>query len=259
MPLFVDRLLETGQLPDKVKVLVEAARGRHFAAYFRDEALQGALAGMAVTGDLSSTEHDYFGVFTQNVVPSKTDYWQSRKLRSDVRLRPDGSARVTLEVEIHNDSAPYTGTEPDYHHGYLTRWATLSIGSFLPRAADVSGVTVDGAPIAFNVGEYFGRPFVRHTIEFEPQQRHVLRLDYDVPAAAVLEDDGLTYRLDVDPQGMVRPEAVSTRVQFPEGFSIDALPDGWVASGERAATWSVDALDETPRLTLRAGGAGDTP
>ena len=31
-------------------------------------------------------------------------------------------------------------------------------------------------------------------------------MEYDVPAAAaVLEDGGLTYRLDIDPQGMVDP------------------------------------------------------
>jgi len=257
--LFVDRLMATGQLPDKIRVLVEAAQGRHFAAYFRDEEPQGALEGMSVTGDLSPTEHDYLGVFTQNVVPSKTDYWQSRAVRSDVRLRPDGSARVALEVEIHNDSAPYAGPEPDPRQGYFTRWATLSIGSFLPRGADVDGVTVDGAPIDFTVGDYFGRPFVRHTIEFEPQQRHVLRLEYDVPAAAVLEGGGLTYRLDIDPQGMVRPEAVSTRVQFPEGFTVDALPEGWTSSSDRAATWSDDALDDSPRLTLSARIPGDTP
>lgn len=259
VPLFVDRLLQTGQLPDKVRVLTEAARGRHFAAYFRDEDSQVAMQGLSIAGDLSATEHDYVGVFTQNVVPSKTDYWQSRQLRSDVRLRPDGSARVALEVEVLNDSPPFVGTEPDYHQGYRTRWATLSIGSFLPRGADVDGVTVDDAPIDFTVGDYYGRPFVRHTIEFEPQARHVVRLEYDVPAAAVLEDGVLTYRLDLDPQGMVRPEAVSTTVRFPEGFSVDALPEGWIASGDRAATWSVDALDESPRLALSARSSATNP
>ncbi|WP_310529137.1 DUF4012 domain-containing protein, partial [Nocardioides sp.] len=257
--LFVDRLMGSGQLPDKVRALAESARGRHFAAYFRDQDVQGALAGLSLSGDLSETEHDYLGVFTQNVVPSKSDYWQSRRLRSDVRLRPDGSARVALEVEVHNDSAPYAGPEPDYRQGYFTRYATLSIGSFLPRGAEVDAAMVDGAPVDFTVGDYFGRPFVRHTIEFDPQARHVLRLEYDVPAAAVLEDGELTYRLDLDPQGLVRPEAVSTTVQFPKGFSIDALPAGWIASGDRAATWSDDALDDSPRLALGARGPDATP
>ncbi len=99
--------------------------------------VQGTLDDLAISGDLSHTEHDYLGVFTQNAVPSKTDYWQSRAVRSDVRLRPDGSARVALEVEIHNDSAPYAGPGADPQQGYFTRWATLSVGSFLPRGAAV--------------------------------------------------------------------------------------------------------------------------
>lgn len=257
--LFVDRLMGSGQLPDKVSVLADAAQGRHFATYFRDTEVQGALDGLALSGDLSDTEHDYLGVFTQNVVPSKTDYWQSRAVRSDVRLRPDGSAQVSLEVEIHNDSAPYAGPEPDYRQGYFTRWATLSIGNFLARGADVSSVSVDGTPIDFNLGDYFGRPFVRSTIEFEPQARHVMRLDYDVPAAAVAKNGELTYRLDLDPQGMVRPEAISATVHFPAGFDIDELPEGWVAAGPRSATWSVAALDESPRLAISASRTTATP
>ncbi|WP_133176436.1 DUF4012 domain-containing protein [Nocardioides currus] len=259
VPLFVDRLLQSGQLPDKVKVLTEAARGRHFAAYFRGEDSQAAMQGLAIAGDLSDTEHDYLGVFTQNVVPSKTDYWQSRALRSDVRLRADGSARVALEVEVHNDSPPYVGTTPDYRQGYLTRYSTLSIGSFLPLGAEVDSAAVDGAEVDFVVGDYFGRPFVRRTIAFDPQARHVLRLEYDVPAAAVVVGDRLDYRLDLDPQGMVRPEGVTTTVRFPAGYVVEGLPEGWSASGERGATWTADALDESPRLTLSARSSKPNP
>ena len=176
------------------------------------------------------------------------------------RLRPDGSARVSLEVEIHNDSRAVSPVPPpDYRQGYATRYATLSVGSFLARGADVSAVTVDGEPVEFNVGNYFGRPFVRHTIAFDPQARRVLRLDYTCRRPQSARTDELTYRLDLDPQGMVRPQAVSATVRFPAGFSIENLPEGWVASGERSATWSLDALDESPRLTLSARQAGTTP
>ncbi len=257
--LFVDRMLESGQLPDKVRVLADSAEGRHFAAYFRDDKIQSSLDDFSLSGDLSKTKNDYLGVFTQNVGTSKSDYWQSRQLRSDVRLQPDGSARVRLEVEIHNDSPPYVGVEPDYKQGYLTRYATSSIGSFLPRGSTVTAVELDGAQIDFVQGDYFGRPFVRQTVAFDPQARHVLRYSYDVPAAAVREGDALTYRLDLDPQGMVRPESVSTRVQFPADFDIDTLPEGWVADGPHAATWSIDALDESPRLELTAKRADNTP
>lgn len=258
VPLFVERLLGTGQLPDKVRVLADAAAGRHFAAYFRDDAVQETLDDLAVSGDLSSTRHDYLGVFTQNAVPSKTDYWQSRTVRSDVRLRADGSARVALEVEVHNDSAPYAGPGTDPRTSYYTRWAHLSVGSFLPRRAAVERVAVDGQPIEFNVGDYFGRPFVRHTIELPPQARRTVRLEYDVPAAAVRTGDELTYRLDLDPQGMVRPQAVSVRVHLPRGFAVDDLPAGWSADGG-TVTWSDDALDDSPRLALVARRGTPSP
>lgn len=251
VPLFVERLFGTGQLPDKVRVLADAAAGRHFAVYFRDDDVQQTVDDLAISGNLSRTRNDYLGVFTQNAVPSKTDYWQSRTVRSDVRLRPDGSARVALEVEIHNDSAPYAGPGADPQLGYFTRWAHLSVGSFLPRRAGVERVSVDGEPIEFNVGDYFGRPFVRHTIELPPQARRTVRLEYDVPAAAVREGDRLIYRLDVDPQGMVRPQAVSVRVHLPRGFAVDDLPEGWTVD-RSTATWSEDALDDSPRLALVA-------
>lgn len=252
VPLFVERLLDTGQLPDKVRVLADAAAGRHFAVYFRDDQVQATLDDLAISGDLSSTKHDYLGVFTQNAVPSKTDYWQSRTVHSDVRLRPDGSARVALEVEIHNDSAPYAGPGTDPQQGYFTRWANLSVGSFLPRRAAVDRVSVDGVPIAFTVGDYFGRPFVRHTIELPPQARRTVRLAYDVPAAAVRDGDSLTYRLDLDPQGMVRPQSVSVRVHLPDGFTADELSEGWSAAGRGTVTWTDEALDDSPRLALVA-------
>lgn len=255
VPMFVNRLLQTGQLPDKARALVDSARGRHFAAYFRDEEAQSAIADTSIAGDLSDSDHDYLGVFTQNVVPSKTDYWQSRAVRSEVRLRADGSAKVSLEVEIHNDSAPYAGPTPDYRQGYFTRWATLSVANFLARGADVDAVSVDGAPVEFNVGDYFGRPFVRQIIEFEPQARHTMRVDYTVPAAALSDNGKLIYRLDLDPQGMVRPEAMSATVRFPAGYDIEELPEGWVGAGPRSATWSLAALEESSHLTLSASSS----
>ncbi len=32
-----------------------------------------------LAGDLSTTDHDYLGVFTQNINASKSDYWQKRQ------------------------------------------------------------------------------------------------------------------------------------------------------------------------------------
>ncbi len=79
-----------------------------------------------------------------------------------------------------------------------------------------------------------------------------MRLEYDVPAAAVRDGDSLTYRLDLDPQGMVRPQSVSVRVHLPRGFTADDLPEGWSATAGGTVTWTDEALDDSPRLALVA-------
>ncbi|WP_133241133.1 DUF4012 domain-containing protein [Nocardioides gansuensis] len=253
VPLFHERLFDGGQLAAKARVLHEMAQGRHFAVFFRDDDVQAAFDRLGVTGDLSDTDHDYLGVFTQNAVPSKTDYYQSRTLRSRVRLAEDGSARVELEVDIHNDTPAYAFDGADPREGYFTRWLHASVGTFLPKGTEVRSASVDGVPFEYNVGDYFGRPFVRRTVVFAPQQRHTVRLVYDVPSAAVVEEDGgLTYGLDVDPQGMVRPQGIAVTVRFPAGHTPTDLPEGWVAKNARTAMWGGPALVASPRFELRA-------
>ena len=259
MPLFVERLLGTGQLPEKVRVLADAAAGRHFAVYFRDDAVQETLDDLAVSGDLSSTRHDYLGVFTQNAVPSKTDYWQSRTVRSDVRLRADGSARVALEVEIHNDSAPYAGPGTDPQTGLLHPLGH-PLGRLVPPPPR-GGRAGGGRRAADRVQRRrLLRPAVRaahhRAAAAGPTHRPpgVRRARGGRPRRGTT----LTYRLDLDPQGMVRPQAVSVRVHLPRGFTVDDLPEGWSAGGG-TVTWSDDALDDSPRLALVARRGTPSP
>ena len=78
VPAFREKLFQGGQFAEKFQVLATAAKGRHFAMYFRDPRLQDAFVERDLSGDLSDTEHDYLGVFTQNLNSSKADYWQHR-------------------------------------------------------------------------------------------------------------------------------------------------------------------------------------
>ena len=148
VPVFREKLFEDGQFADKFRVLAQAAQGRHFALYFRDHRLQDAFENRGLAGDLSATDHDYIGVFTQNTNASKSDFWQARHVQSDVRLHPDGSADVTLTTTVQNASPPFTppwtGGQPDDpandpRWGYYTRWAGNSVAVFLPRGAQVEG------------------------------------------------------------------------------------------------------------------------
>jgi hypothetical protein len=252
-PVFVDRLLSGNDPVGTGRVLGQAADERRFALYFRSPDEQAVFDDLGLTGRLSDTEHDYIGVFTQNKVPSKSDYWQRRTVSTDVAVRADGSARVRMEVEVHNDSPPYLQPVPDPREGYFTRWNTLSIAPFLPTGATFESVEVDGEPLPTSPRNFFGRYFIRPEVEFAPQARHTLAVTYDVPAAAVRDGDGLAYRLALDPQGMVDPQDVRVRVSFPRGYAVaDRLPDGWSTRGGRVATYVTDALEAVESFEVLA-------
>ncbi|WP_457190881.1 DUF4012 domain-containing protein [Nocardioides sp. P5_E3] len=250
-PVFVERLLSGNDPVGTGRSLADAADERRFAMFFRSPDEQAVFDALGLTGRLSDTEHDYIGVFTQNKVPSKSDYWQRRTVSTDVAVREDGSARVKMEVEVHNDSPPYLQPGPDPRLGYFTRWNTLSIAPFLPKGAASISARMDGEPVEISPRNFYGRYFIRPEIEFAPQARHTLAVTYDVPAAAVRDGDGdgLAYRLALDPQGMVDPQDVRVRVSFPRGYAVDAspsgtgLPDGWSTRGGRVATYTTDALE----------------
>ena len=252
VPIFRDRFFATGRFVEKLDALHRAARGRHFAVYFRDPADQRAFADVGLTGELSDTEHDYLGVFTQNAVPSKTDYWQSRTVTSDVQLHADGSARVTVTTAIHNDSTPYPFRGRDPRTGYSTRFAHLSVAQFLPRGATNVVARVDEDFVDLPLNDFYGRPFVRRRIDFRPQATHVFATAYDVPRAAVVRDGELAYRLDVDPQGLVRPSAIAVTVHLPDGARVTDLPEGWSRTADDTVSWGGPALVDSPSFEIRA-------
>lgn len=250
VPIFRDRFFATGQFVEKMQALQASAEGRHFAVYLRDPAAQAAFSDLGLTGELSDTEHDYLGVFTQNAVPSKTDYWQNRMVTSEVVLDTDGSAHVTATTQIHNDSTPYPFRGPDPREGYSTRFATLSIAQFLPKGARDVHARVDGELFAPTINDFYGRPFVRRTVAFEPQATHDFAVSYVVPRATERDGDDLTYRLDIDPQGLVRPSAISVTVHLPAGYEAGDLPEGWIEIDDETIAWGGMALVESPSFEV---------
>ena len=244
-PVFSNRML-SGDPIEVGRSLGRSAQERRFAVYLRNPEEQAAFDEFGLTGRLAPLDRDYVGVFTQNRVASKSDYWQRRAVRSDVTLREDGSAHVRLSVTIHNDSPPYLQPEPDPRSGYFTRWNNLRVMTMVPEGARFTAGTVDGRPFPIQRGRFFGRTFQRQTIEFAPQARHVLVVEYDVPSVAAPGPGGsLRYGLALDPQGMVDPQAVTVRVRFPRGYVLDEVPAGWRRAGARVASYGTDGLEAT--------------
>ena len=256
VPLFRQKIFEDGQLAQKFQMLVDVAQGRHFAMYFRDHRLQDAFEHRDLAGDLSATDHDYVGVFTQNINESKADYWQHRTIASDVQLAPDGSADVTLTVTLENVSPPWVHGDPpdpsqDPRFGYYTRWAGNSVAVFLPRGAEVKGqATMRNLPFKPVVRSVNDRPYFYRKVLMQPGGQAVLTVKYHVPAAATVHGDAMTYGVAIDPQPTVVPESVAVTVHLPDGYGLASTPAGWTVDDDRTLTYTNSALEVSPRLTV---------
>ena len=260
VPLFAERLLAPGDGIDKIESLRDSARGRHFALWMRDPALQSAVADIGLAGDLSDTGHDYVAVFNQNTNASKADFWQRRAITSEVRLDEDGSATVRLTISVHNDSPPYAQDFPDPRGGTsITRWNGMTLGTFLPDGARVTSATAAGKPQGTRVFDYYGRPYKLLRLTVPPGETREAVLEYDVPAAAVAPGDGtLTYRLDATPQGLVTPEALTVTVHWPDGYDVGELPEGWTRTRPGVASYVDPGLVTQPSFSITGSAAPAT-
>ena len=261
VPAFREKLFQGGQFAEKFQLLAQAAKGRHFAMYFRDSRLQEAFLKRGLAGDLSDTDHDYVGVFTQNLNSSKSDYWQTRSVASDVQLAADGSAEVTLTTTVQNSSPiftpPWTDNQPedpakDPRWGYYTRWAGNAIAVFLPKGAEVEGqATIRGVPFKPIVRSVLDRPYFYRKVLLEPGGQAIVTVKYRVPNAATVDGDTLTYHLDIDPQATVNPETVDVTLHLPDGYSVAAPPAGWTLTDAQTLKLQM-FLDDSPRFEVEA-------
>ncbi len=243
IPAFRQKFFEGGRMADKLTALVDSADGRHFFTYFRDRRVQRPFVRVGLAGNLAHTGHDYIGVFSQNLNGSKVDYWQRRSVASTVHLHADGSAAVHLRTDVENGAPAYTLPSPDPKIGYTTRYLDTLIGVFLPRYAQLGTVSADGTPfppvIHHPSAPYvLNRRYFQHRFLLDSGERARLDAEYTVPSAAAKDSDTtMTYVLDVDPQDLVRPEALKVSVTFPTGWTSTSLPTGWraTATGARFA------------------------
>ena len=253
VPVFADRLFEPGQGLEKIESIRNSARGRHFALWMRDTDVQAAVADIGLAGDLSDTDHDYLAVFNQNTNASKADYWQKRTVTSDVQLREDGSAEVEMTISVYNDSPPYGANQEfgDNRGGSTrTRWNGMTLGVFLPHDVKISSAAADGRSVGTDSFDYYGRPYKLFRLTLPPQTTKVATLTYVVPDAGRAADGDLTYQLDLTPQGMVVPQAVSVSVQWPKGYKVGALPEGWARDGRSRATYDDPGLITQPSFSI---------
>jgi hypothetical protein len=252
VPAFQEKFLNGGGFVAKARSLLKDAQGRHVALYFRNHLVQGTFAQAGLAGNLSRTRHDYLGVFSQNLNGSKSDYWQLRQADLQVSLHPDGSADDGLHVLVQNPSPPYLAQAPDPQAGYDTRWLWTSLGVFLPKDARLESATSDSLAMphaslehtSMGIPGVLDRPVLRHAWLLPPQGAAQLTAQYAVPHAAVVDRStgNLTYRIDLDPQDLVSPQANAVTLTIPEGYRFGALPSGWTQRDAQTAVLTVPQL-----------------
>jgi hypothetical protein len=252
VPAFQQKFLSGGGFVAKARSLLQDAQGRHVALYFRNHLAQQTFDRAGLAGNLSRTRHDYLGVFSQNLNGSKADYWQLRTVDQQVTLHPDGSADEGIHVLVQNPSPPYLQKAPDPRAGYDTRWLWTSLGVFLPVDARLGTVTSNGAtvphaalePNAVGLRGVRDRPVLRHAWLLPPQGAAQLTAEYTVPHAAIVDraDGSMTYRIDLDPQDLVSPQASGVTLTIPPGYHFGPLPAGWTQRDAQTAILVVPQL-----------------
>lgn len=242
VPVFKDKLFDGGDYMAKGRILADAAKGRHLALYLHDPVGQEAVTALGLDGDLAEPDGDYLGVFTQNTNGSKVDYYQRRALTDAITLDSDGTAHHQLEVAVHNDTPPYAVPGTDPKSWYFTRWAGMALSTFVPGDAELEQVLIDGEDGGGRLHPFGDHQFLTRTMLLEPQQQTQVETSYQVPGAASADDGQLTYRLAVDPQGLVTPEQLTLTVTLPDGYTATSVPEGWTVDGD-TLTFSTDALD----------------
>ncbi|QBR93406.1 DUF4012 domain-containing protein [Nocardioides euryhalodurans] len=245
IPAFKDAMFSGGDYLTKARALGAAADGRHFAMYFRDEAVQEGITTLGLDGDLADVEGDYVGVFTQNINGSKVDYFQRRRLSLDVTLGKEGAATNQLDVVVDNATPPYALPVPDPRFGYFTRYAVINVAAFLPAGISMDQATLRGESWEPRVRSHYQHSYAVARMELDPATYGEASMDYTVPDAATVDEAGnLVYRLAIDPQGTVDPQTVEVRVHIPRGYRATTLPEGWSARG-RTLSFTTGALEAT--------------
>jgi hypothetical protein len=237
MTLMLAKVVEGGGMIGKMRALGLAVPGRHLQMNFRDQVLQRLIEGERAAGAVADPQvGDLAAVYTQNINASKVDVFQHRTVRETVRLRADGSARVTRTVSIENRTPRYVGPGVDPRSGYFTRWARLGVINLLPPGASVvRSPTSAIADTASEGVDQDGRTFVQGIIEIPPEEVAEVTWVYDVPRAAVRDGAGLRLLVYVEPQSMLVDPTFELTVVPPVGWSAQPGPGGWKATQAGAA------------------------
>lgn len=208
-----------------LKLLLEAAAGRHILVYSKDPLMQEGLRATAAGGALvpPGSVGGFLSVVVNSAAGSKVDFYQEREVRHSVVLGEDGAAAATTELVLRN-LAPTSGQPP-----YV-------IGPFKPvkRPGEsvvlvnvycgtdcVPGVPrMNGTPTEMGLRADLGVRYLQTYFSLPSGKEASLELSWEDPNAWVGNGSGGTYRMTFANQVTIRPTVVSIRIEPPPGMDI---------------------------------------
>ena len=200
----------------------QAASSGHLKVHFTGAEEQAAVSALGVGGDYTSAGRNPQLVFHNNYAANKVDYFLRRRVSTHVRLNQDGSADVTVTVELANeapDGPPsvllgpaLNGDEPGLNR--------MALNLLLPEGA-VAGPTVTptGTHEPFTYSDDRA-PVVWDIIEIGPGTSQTVKFSYTIPVATTTVGSTRRFELSLVPQATVTPDDYSLVVTANAGYEL---------------------------------------
>jgi hypothetical protein len=245
-------LLDGRRLLTTAKALGSEASGRHLQIYMRDGRLRQATAAAHLDGALAAAAHDYLAAYTKNEGDNRLDFGQQRRIRQQVELRGDGSAKVTRTMVVSYPAAPRAGPGGTPPGGASAPSSSAVVAVYLPPAGIGLTVRVNDRPARAIQGQEAGRPFARVGITVRPGASVTVEIGYRLASAAARTAGGLRYEIAADPQPMASPTRLTLEVAVPDGMTVKH-GQGWSVLGRTATRTMTFSAPLTSQLELDRG------
>ena len=183
-----------------------------------DDEEQAVLDALDASGNLEPVDGDRLLVAAQNFggghgQGTKLDYWARRDVEHRCNVEGDASATCSTTVTLKNDA-------PDGLSRYVAGrpYALLRsyVEVYVPAAAELDSVTVDGAPADFFPQEEEGAESVAVSVRVPQGEQTAIEVRYDLPAG------GGGYSFVADPQALAHDARLTVAIAFPRDWTIDA-------------------------------------
>jgi hypothetical protein len=214
------------------RAIGEAAAGGHIRFVSARSGERRVLEDLGITGELGAPVGDGVLVTVQNYGGTKLDFWAQRSVEHVCRI-DGGEADCGTRVAIRNGTPPGL---PRFVYQYRPYGLFKNfVEVYVPAAAELTGVEVDGAPAEAFTEREDGYRAVGVYVEIPRGERTEVAVGYNLP----LEAEG--YSLEVLPQPLAHDASLRVAVEVPSGWTVDG--SGRVRDG---------ALHDSGRLGARA-------